>query len=102
MGSSLFWLEFADEESKCIPHDLPRFHGKRTTGQCMIERYLSATMLYVSEFENLLYYYKQPLIISIVTSLQRCSQIFIESLLREYLINAYIVNLLISKTQGPL
>ena len=41
----------------------------------------------ISELENLLYYYKQPLIISIVTSLQRCSQIFMESLLREYLIN---------------
>ena len=33
------------------------------------------------------YYYEQPLIISIVTSLQRCSQIFMEMLLREYLIN---------------
>ena len=35
----------------------------------------------ISEFWNLLYYYEQPLIISVVTSIQRCSQIFMESLL---------------------
>ena len=85
MGSSLFWLVFADEESKCIPHDLPIFHGKRTTGQCMIERYLSATMLKVSS--GISYIIINGLSISIITSLQRCSQFFMESLLREYLIN---------------
>ena len=45
MGSSRFWLKDADEESKSISHELPRSHWLKATGQCVIERYLSATML---------------------------------------------------------
>ena len=44
MGSSRFWLKAADEESKSIPHEFPRFHWLKATGQCVPERYLSATM----------------------------------------------------------
>ena len=44
MGSNRFWLNVADEESKCIPHKFPRSHWLKTTGQCVIERYPSATM----------------------------------------------------------
>ena len=44
MGSSRFWLKAADEESKSIPHELPRSHWLKATGQCLLERYLSATM----------------------------------------------------------
>ena len=44
MGSSRFWLKVADEESKSIPHEFPRSHWLKATGQCVIERYLSATM----------------------------------------------------------
>ena len=46
MGSSLFWLKVADEESKSIPHEFPRSHWLKATGQCVIERYLSATMYF--------------------------------------------------------
>ena len=34
----------ADVESKSIPHELPSFHWLKATGQCVLERYLSATM----------------------------------------------------------
>ena len=34
----------ADVESKGIPHELPSSHWLKATGQCVIERYLSATM----------------------------------------------------------
>ena len=44
MGSSRFWLKDADEESKSIPQEFPRSHWLKATGQCVIERYLSATM----------------------------------------------------------
>ena len=44
MGYSRFWLKVADEESKSIPHEFPRSHWSKATGQCAIERYLSATM----------------------------------------------------------
>ena len=44
MGSSRFWLKAADKESKSIPHELPRSHWLKATGQCVLERYLSATM----------------------------------------------------------
>ena len=35
----------ADVESKSIPHELPSSHWLKATGQCVLERYLSATML---------------------------------------------------------
>ena len=44
MGSSRLWLKVADEESKSIPHEFPRSHWLKATGQCVMERYLSATM----------------------------------------------------------
>ena len=44
MGYSRFWLKMADVESKSIPHELPSSHGLKATGQCVLERYLSATM----------------------------------------------------------
>ena len=44
MGSSRFWLKAADVESKSIPHEFPRSHWLKATGQCVMERYLSATM----------------------------------------------------------
>ena len=44
MGYSRFWLKAADEESKSIPHEFPRSHWLKATGQCVLERYLSATM----------------------------------------------------------
>ena len=44
MGSSRFWLKAADEESKSTPHEFPRSHWLKATGQCVLERYLSATM----------------------------------------------------------
>ena len=44
MGSSRFWLKAADEESKSIPHEFPRSHWLKATGQCVLERYLSAPM----------------------------------------------------------
>ena len=44
MGSSRFWLNAADEESKSIPHEFPRSHWLKATGQYVLERYLSATM----------------------------------------------------------
>ena len=34
----------ADVESKGIPHDLPSSLWLKATGQCVLERYLSATM----------------------------------------------------------
>ena len=45
MGYSRFWLKMADVESKSIPHELPSSHWSKATGQCVLERYLSATML---------------------------------------------------------
>ena len=44
MGYSRFWLKAADEESKSISHEFPRSHWLKATGQCVLERYLSATM----------------------------------------------------------
>ena len=44
MGYSRFWLKMADVESKSIPHELPSSHWLKATGQCVLERYLSATM----------------------------------------------------------
>ena len=46
MGSSRFGLHVnvADKESKYIPFKFPRSHWLNKTGQCVIERYLSATM----------------------------------------------------------
>ena len=44
MGYSRFWLKKADVESKSIPHELPSSHWLKGTGQCVLERYLSATM----------------------------------------------------------
>ena len=44
MGSSRFGLKDADEESKSISHEFPRPHWLKATGQCVIERYLLATM----------------------------------------------------------
>ena len=35
----------ADVESKSIPHELPSSHWLKATGQCVLERYLSATMV---------------------------------------------------------
>ena len=46
MGSSRFWLKAADEESKSNPHEFPRSHWLKATGQCVLERYLSATMTF--------------------------------------------------------
>ena len=37
----------ADVESKSIPHELPSSHWSKATGQCVLERYLSATMLWM-------------------------------------------------------
>ena len=34
----------ADVESKSIPHELPSSHWLKATGQCVLERYLSATI----------------------------------------------------------
>ena len=45
MGSSRFLLKAADEESKNIPHEFPRSHWLKATGQRVLERYLSATMM---------------------------------------------------------
>ena len=36
----------ADVESKSIPHELPSSHWLKATGQCVLERYLSATMIF--------------------------------------------------------
>ena len=44
MGSSRFWLKVADEETKSILPEFPRSHRLKATGQCVMERYLSATM----------------------------------------------------------
>ena len=44
MGYSRFWLKAADEESKSITHEFPKSHWLKATGQCVLERYLSATM----------------------------------------------------------
>ena len=48
MGSSRFWLKMADVESKSIPHELPSSHWLKATGQCVLERYLSAKMSGIS------------------------------------------------------
>ena len=50
MGSSRFWLKVADEENKSIPHEFPRSHWLKATGQCVKERYLSATMEVMKSF----------------------------------------------------
>ena len=50
MGYSRFWLKAADEESKSITHEFPRSHWLKATGQCVLERYLSVTMLLVLVF----------------------------------------------------
>ena len=47
----------ADVESKSIPHELPSSNWLKATGQCVLERYLSATMIgplvaEIFEFEN--------------------------------------------------
>ena len=34
VGYSRFWLKVADEESKCIPHEFPRFRAKTATVWC--------------------------------------------------------------------
>ena len=34
----------ADEENKSIPHEFPRSHSLKVTGQCVKEYYLSVTM----------------------------------------------------------
>ena len=44
MGYSRFWLKMADVESNSIPHELHSSHWLKATGQCVLERYLSATM----------------------------------------------------------
>ena len=51
MGSSRFWLKGVDEENKSIPPEFPRSHSPKATGQCDIERYLSATMLSAGEYD---------------------------------------------------
>ena len=40
MGYSRFWLKAADEESKSIPHEFPRSHWLKATGQCVCARAL--------------------------------------------------------------
>ena len=40
----------ADVESKSIPHELSSSHWLKATGQCVLERYLSATMQYAPHF----------------------------------------------------
>ena len=56
MGSSQFWLKMADVESKSIPHELPSSHWLKATGQCVLERYLSATMVHndIFIFDNVI------------------------------------------------
>ena len=46
MGYNRFWLKMADVESKSIPHELPSPHWLKATGQCVLKRYLSATMFH--------------------------------------------------------
>ena len=45
MGYSRFWLKMADVESKSVPHELPSSNWLKATGQCVLERYMSATMV---------------------------------------------------------
>ena len=52
MGNSRFWLKMADVESKSIPHELPSSHWLKATGQCVLERYLSATMPEIGYFSD--------------------------------------------------
>ena len=35
VGYNRFWLKVADEESKCIPHEFPRFCAKNATVWCV-------------------------------------------------------------------
>ena len=42
----------ADVESKSIPHEFPSSHWLKATGQCVLERYLSATMPIISSGEQ--------------------------------------------------
>ena len=66
MGSSRFWLKDADEESKSIPHEFPRSHWLKATGQCVIERYLSATMrLLLEVLSSFEYGDREPIIVNI-------------------------------------
>ena len=37
MGSGQFWLKAAEEDSKSIPPEFPRFCEKKATEQCMID-----------------------------------------------------------------
>ena len=49
----------ADVESKSIPHELPSSHWLKATGQCVLERYLSATMkdrLFIDQSEETFLY----------------------------------------------
>ena len=41
-----------DVESKSIRHELPSSHWLKSTGQCVLERYLSATMQENKEVVN--------------------------------------------------
>ena len=37
VGYSRFWLKVANEESKCIPHEFPRFYAKNATVWCVTD-----------------------------------------------------------------
>ena len=56
MEYSRFWLKMADVESKSIPHELPSSHWLKATGQCVLERYLSATMHVGYSWGRLMYW----------------------------------------------
>ena len=58
MGYSRFWLKMADVESKSIPHELPSSHWLKATGQCVLERYLSATMGTAQKYSDVTVYRK--------------------------------------------
>ena len=45
MGSNHFLVKMADVESKSILHEFPSSHWSKATGQCVLERYLSVTMM---------------------------------------------------------
>ena len=55
MGYSRFGLKMADVESKSIPHELPSSHCLKATGQCVLERSLSATMRYQAVDNEMVY-----------------------------------------------
>ena len=54
MGYSRFWLKDADEDSKSIPHEFTSSHWLKATGQCIIERYLSATMIRTRMYDRVI------------------------------------------------